>query len=191
VYIEKHASQFNQKKITLFLIHVFIRNLTSKSINFEKFMEIDNLDRKILTILQRNNRIANIDLAEEVGLSPPACHKRVKRLRDNNIIVGDVSLVNPELTGNKLTLLVSVEMERDRKEIYDDFKRSISNATEVRHCYQITGSYDFMMIVIVPDIQAYERFVDRVIHTDTNIRKFQTSVSLRTVKTTTQINLDE
>ncbi|AWX99637.1 ArsR family transcriptional regulator [Marinomonas primoryensis] len=154
-------------------------------------MEIDNLDRKILTILQRNNRIANVELAEEVGLSPPACHKRVKRLRDDSIIVGDVSLVNPELTGNKLTLLVSVEMERDRKEIYDDFKRAISNAPEVRHCYQITGSYDFMMIVIVPDIQAYERFVDRVIHTDTNIRKFQTSVSLRTVKTTTQINLDE
>jgi Lrp/AsnC family leucine-responsive transcriptional regulator len=154
-------------------------------------MEIDNLDRKILTILQRNNRIANVELAEEVGLSPPACHKRVKRLRDDSIIVGDVSLVNPELTGNKLTLLVSVEMERDRKEIYDDFKRAISNAPEVRHCYQITGSYDFMMIVIVPDIQAYERFVDRVIHTDTNIRKFQTSVSLRTVKTTTQINLSE
>lgn len=154
-------------------------------------MEIDNLDRKILTILQRNNRIANVELAEEVGLSPPACHKRVKRLRDDSIIVGDVSLVNPELTGNKLTLLVSVEMERDRKEIYDDFKRAISNAPEVRHCYQITGSYDFMMIVIVPDIQAYERFVDRVIHTDTNIRKFQTSVSLRTVKTTTQINLSD
>ncbi|MDE8601772.1 Lrp/AsnC family transcriptional regulator [Marinomonas sp. RSW2] len=154
-------------------------------------MEIDNLDRKILTILQRNNRIANVELAEEVGLSPPACHKRVKRLRDDSIIVGDVSLVNPELTGNKLTLLVSVEMERDRKEIYDDFKRAISNAPEVRHCYQITGSYDFMMIVIVPDIQAYERFVDQVIHTDTNIRKFQTSVSLRTVKTTTQINLSD
>jgi Lrp/AsnC family leucine-responsive transcriptional regulator len=150
VYIEKHASQFNQKKILLFLIPVFIRNITSNIISFEKFMEIDNLDRKILTILQRNNRIANIDLAEEVGLSPPACHKRVKQLRNNHIIIGDVSLVNPELTGNKLTLLVSVEMERDRKEIYDDFKRSISNSTEVRHSYQITGSYHFMMIVIVP-----------------------------------------
>ncbi|MCW4631118.1 MULTISPECIES: Lrp/AsnC family transcriptional regulator [Marinomonas] len=153
-------------------------------------MELDKIDRKILAILQRNNRIANVELAEEVGLSPPACHKRVKRLRDDNIIVGDVSIVNPELSGNKLTLLVSVEMERDRKEVYDAFKRVVSKAPEVRHCYQITGSYDFMMVVTVPDIQAYESFVDRVLHTEANIRKFQTSVSLRTVKSSTEIPLN-
>ncbi len=154
-------------------------------------MELDKIDRKILAILQRNNRIANVELAEEVGLSPPACHKRVKRLRDENVIVGDVSLVNPELTGNKLTLLVSVEMERDRKDLYDAFKRVISQAPEVRHCYQITGNYDFMMVVTVPDIQAYESFVDRVLHTEANIRKFQTSVSLRTVKSSTEILLGQ
>ncbi|WCN12309.1 AsnC family transcriptional regulator [Marinomonas mediterranea] len=153
-------------------------------------MELDNIDRKILTVLQRNNRLANVELAEEVGLSPPACHKRVKRLRDENIIVGDVSLLNPELTGNKLTLLVSVEMERDRKEIYDAFKRVINRSSEVKHCYQIIGNYDFVMVVVVPDMQAFEEFVDRVLHTDANIRKFQTSVSLRTVKTTTEIPLN-
>jgi Lrp/AsnC family leucine-responsive transcriptional regulator len=153
-------------------------------------MELDKIDRKILAILQNNNRIANVELAEEVGLSPPACHKRVKRLRDDNIIVGDVSLVNPELSGNKLTLLVSVEMERDRKDVYDAFKRVVSKAPEVRHCYQITGNYDFMMVVTVPDIQAYESFVDRVLHTEANIRKFQTSVSLRTVKSSTEIPLN-
>lgn len=65
-------------------------------------MELDKIDQKILAILQRNNRIANVELAEDVGLSPPACHKRVKRLRDDNIIIGDVSIVNPELSGNKL-----------------------------------------------------------------------------------------
>ncbi|RBP79564.1 Lrp/AsnC family transcriptional regulator [Marinomonas rhizomae] len=154
-------------------------------------MELDKIDRNILVILQRNNRIANVELAEEVGLSPPACHKRVKRLRDDNIIVGDVALVNPELSGNKLTLLVSVEMERDRKDVYDAFKHVISKANEVRHCYQITGGYDFMMVVTVPDIQAYESFVDRVLHTEANIRKFQTSVSLRTVKSSTEIHLKE
>ncbi|UTV98969.1 Lrp/AsnC family transcriptional regulator [Marinomonas rhizomae] len=154
-------------------------------------MELDKIDRKILVILQRNNRIANVELAEEVGLSPPACHKRVKRLRDDNIIVGDVAIVNPELSGNKLTLLVSVEMERDRKDVYDAFKRVVSKAPEVRHCYQITGGYDFMMVVTVPDIQAFESFVDRVLHTEANIRKFQTSVSLRTVKSSTEVHLKE
>ena len=162
-----------------------------KIIDLENFMELDKIDRKILDSLQRNNRIANIELADEVGLSLPACHKRVKRLRDENIIIGDVSLVNPELTGNKLTLLVSVEMERDRKEIYDAFKKVVSKAPEIKHCYQITGNYDFVMVVTVPDMQAFERFVDRVLHTDANIRKFQTSLSLRTVKSTTEIHLSE
>lgn len=77
-------------------------------------MEIDRLDRKILSILQKNNRIPNVELAEEVGLSPPACLKRVKRLREDNVITGDVSIINPELAGNKMNLIVSVEMERDR-----------------------------------------------------------------------------
>ena len=69
-------------------------------------MELDKIDRKILVILQRNNRIANVELAEEVGLTPPACHKWVKRLSDDNIIIGDVAIVNPELSGNKLKHLV-------------------------------------------------------------------------------------
>lgn len=154
-------------------------------------MEIDRLDRKILAVLQANNRIANVDLAEEVGLSPPACLKRVKRLREGKVIVGDVSIINPVLAGNKMTLIVSIEMERDRGDIYSIFRQSIEKAPEVTQCYQITGGYDFMLIVSVPDIQAYERFIERVLHQDRNIRKFHTSVSTKTVKFSTQVNLDQ
>lgn len=153
-------------------------------------MEIDRLDRKILAVLQTNNRIANVDLAEEVGLSPPACLKRVKRLREGKVIVRDVSIVNPSLAGNKLTLIVSIEMERDRGDIYSQFRQSIERAPEVTQCYQITGGYDFMLIVAVRDIQAYEQFIERVLHQDRNIRKFHTSVSTKTVKYTTEVNLD-
>lgn len=154
-------------------------------------MEIDRLDRKILAVLQTNNRIANVDLAEEVGLSPPACLKRVKRLREGKVIVGDVSIINPALAGNKMTLIVSIEMERDRGDIYSIFRQSIEKAPEVTQCYQITGGYDFMLIVSVPDIQAYERFIERVLHQDRSIRKFHTSVSTKTVKFSTQVNLDQ
>jgi len=152
-------------------------------------MDIDSIDRAILKELQLNNRIANIDLASVVGLSPPACLKRVKRLREAGIIVADVSIINPQLAGNKMTLIVNIEMERDRADIYQSFRQSIKQANEVTHCFQVSGSYDFMLIVNVRDIQAYESFVDRVLHTDLNIRKFHTSVSLRTVKQSTAINL--
>ncbi len=157
----------------------------------EEIMEIDRIDRKILVALQRNNRIPNIELAELVGLSPPACLKRVKRLRGEGAIIGDVSIINPELAGNTMTLIVSVEMERDRAEIYQVFRKSILTAPEVTQSYQISGSYDFMLVVTVKDIQSYEHFVDRVLHTDLNIRKFHTSVSLRTVKFSTEIELEE
>jgi len=154
-------------------------------------MKIDRIDRKILVALQRNNRIPNLELAELVGLSPPACLKRVKRLREEGAIIGDVSIINPELAGNTMTLIVSVEMERDRADIYQVFRKSILKAPEVTQSYQISGSYDFMLVVTVKDIQGYEHFVDRVLRTDLNIRKFHTSVSLRTVKFSTEIELEE
>ncbi|NOH97425.1 Lrp/AsnC family transcriptional regulator [Vibrio sp. 99-70-13A1] len=153
-------------------------------------MDLDRIDRNILATLQKNNRVSNIELAELVGLSAPACLKRVKRLREEGIIIGDVSIINPELAGSTMTLIVSVEMERDRADIYQIFRRSILKAPEVTQCYQISGSYDFMLVVTVRDISAYEQFVERVLHTDLNIRKFHTSVSLRTVKFTTAIDLD-
>jgi Lrp/AsnC family leucine-responsive transcriptional regulator len=153
-------------------------------------MKIDRIDKKILIALQKNNRISNLELAELVGLSPPACLKRVKRLREEGIIVGDVSIINPELAGNAMTLIVSVEMERDRADIYQVFRKSILEAPEVTQCYQISGNYDFMLVVKVKDIQGYEHFVERVLHTDLNIRKFHSSISLRTVKFSTEVELD-
>jgi len=152
-------------------------------------MDIDRIDRAILMLLQKDNRIRNIELAEEVGLSAPACLKRVKRLRKYGVIVGDVSIIDAQLAGNKMTLIVSIEMERDRADIYQKFKDSIIQANEVVQCYQISGLYDFILIISVQDIQAYEAFVERVLHTDLNIRKFHTSVSLRTVKYSNIIEL--
>ncbi len=154
-------------------------------------MKIDRIDKKILVALQKNNRIPNLELAELVGLSPPACLKRVKRLREERVIVGDVSIINPELAGNTMTLIVSVEMERDRADIYQVFKKSMLKAPEVTQCYQISGSYDFMLVVTVKNTQDYEDFVKRVLHTDLNIRKFHTSVSWKTVKFSTEIDLEE
>lgn len=152
-------------------------------------MGVDRIDRAILMRLQKNNRIKNIELAEEVGLSAPACLKRVKRLRESGIIASDVSIIDPHLAGNKMTIIVSIEMERDRVDIYDKFKKSMLEQNEVTQCYQISGRYDFMLIICVQDIQAYEVFVERVFHTDLNIRKFYTSISLRTIKHNTAIEL--
>ncbi len=152
-------------------------------------MDIDGLDRKILVHLQRNNRMANVELADRVGLSPPACLKRVKRLREFGVITADVSLLNPKLAGSQMCMIVSIEMERDRGDIYQQFRRSINAAKEVTQCYQVTGEYDFVLIVTVAGIEEFEAFVERVLHADLNIRKFRTAISIRQVKFTTEIAL--
>ncbi|NIY81603.1 Lrp/AsnC family transcriptional regulator [Vibrio hepatarius] len=152
-------------------------------------MEIDRIDRSILMVLQKNNRIPNVDLAEQVGLSPPACLKRVKRLREAGVIIGDVSIINPELVGNRITFVVSIEMDSDRGDVYKSFRQSILKYPEVTQCYQISGSYDFLLIVQVESIPVYERFIEGSLRRDLNIRKFHTSISLRTVKFTTEVAL--
>lgn len=152
-------------------------------------MQIDRIDRKILMSLQKDNKVSNVELAEEVGLSPPACLKRVKRLREDNIIVGDVSIINPELAGNMMTFIVSIEMESDRGDVYQRFRTSIMKYTQVTQCYQISGSYDFLLIVRVPDVAGYESFIEGSLRNDLNIRKFHTSISLRTIKFTTEVNV--
>jgi Lrp/AsnC family leucine-responsive transcriptional regulator len=152
-------------------------------------LDIDGLDRKILVHLQRNNRMANVELADRVGLSPPACLKRVKRLREFGVITADVALLNPKLAGSQMHMIVSIEMDRDRGDIYQQFRRSINAAKEVTQCYQVTGEYDFVLIVTVAGIEAFEAFVERVLHADLNIRKFRTAISIRQVKFTTEIAL--
>ncbi len=153
-------------------------------------MEIDRIDRSILMVLQKNNRIPNVDLAEQVGLSPPACLKRVKRLREAGVIIGDVSIINPELVGNRITFVVSIEMNSDRGDVYKSFRQSILKYQEVTQCYQISGSYDFLLVVQVGSLPAYERFIEGSLRRDLNIRKFHTSISLRTVKFTTEVDLN-
>ncbi len=150
---------------------------------------LDRIDRRILNRLQRNNRISNQQLAEEVGLSPPACLRRVKRLREAGVIMAEVALVNPEVVGQALNIIVEVEMARDQLDVYDAFNRKMQAAPEVTQCYQVTGEVDFLLVLLVPDMQTYEAFTRRALSSDPNLRKFRTLISLRREKFQTAIEL--
>ena len=152
-------------------------------------MLLDNIDKKILNQLQRDNKISNQDLAEQVGLSAPACLKRVRKLRESGVIIADVSIINPEAVGHMINVIVEVEMDRDQLDIYDAFKRKISKAPEVSQCYQVTGEVDFLLMVLVPDMQAYEAFARRELASDPNLRKFRSLISLRREKFQTALEL--
>jgi len=152
-------------------------------------IELDRIDRHILNLLQRDNRISNQQLAEQVGLSPPACLRRVRRLREERVIIADVSIVDQAVVGQPLNIIVEVEMARDQLDIYDAFKRKMAAAPEVSQCYQVTGEVDFLLVVIVPDLQAYEHFSRRMLSSDPNLRKYRSMISLGREKFETAIEV--
>lgn len=138
---------------------------------------MDSLDRRILNQLQLDAGMTNQALADAIGLSPSACLKRVNRLRAAGIIDREVALLNPNALGQCLHMVVEVTMERDNKALYQRFLNSALSAPEVKQCYQVTGESDFILIMIVKDLDEYDRFCDEVLYSDDNMRKFRTLLS--------------
>ncbi len=153
-------------------------------------MALDRIDRRILGILQHDAGLTNQKLAELIGLSPPACLKRVKRMTECGYIARQVVLLDPQRVGPLLHIVVEVTMERDRKDLYQRFLRRTSAHAAVKQCYQVTGEIDFVLIVVVPDMDAYDRFCDEVLYADDNLRKFRTLVSRFRNKFDTALDVD-
>lgn len=150
---------------------------------------MDAIDQRLLTQLQQDASLTNQALADTVGLSPSACLKRVKRLWSSGIIERQVVLVNPAAVGLCMHMVVEVTMERDRKDLYARFLKRATSIQEVKQCYQVTGEIDFVLIVEVPDMDAYDRFCDELLYADDNVRKFRTLISRDRKKFDTAIHL--
>ena len=150
---------------------------------------LDPIDRKILAVLQRDNQITNLALAERVGLSPPPCLRRVRRLRELGIIEKDVALVDPIKVGQGIIAFVGVELDRQREDVLASFERKISAEPEVQQCYFVSGEIDYLLVVTCADMETYNGFARRVLANEHNIKRFRTSFCLSRVKYDTAIPL--
>ena len=154
-----------------------------------KPVRLDPIDRRILDRLQEDNQISNLELAAAVGISPPPCSRRVQRLRTEGIIAADVSLVDPFRVGRSLIVFASVTLERQREDLLENFERKMLAHAEVMQCYFISGDADYLVVVSVPDMAAYNDFARRVFANEPNIRMFRSSFALSRVKYQTKIPL--
>ncbi|MDX8529058.1 Lrp/AsnC family transcriptional regulator [Mesorhizobium sp. MSK_1335] len=143
---------------------------------------MDDLDRRILAALQKNNRLSFAEIADRVGSSAASCMRRINRLRADGVIIADISLVDPKALGKSLTVVVTVELDRERLDLVDDFKRAMRAAREVTQCYMVTGDADFVLILAVEDVEAFDVFVKTKLYTNPNIRKFKSMITLDRVK---------
>lgn len=143
---------------------------------------LDDLDRRILTALQADNRLSFAELAERVASSAASCMRRVRRLREEGVIIADIALVDPQAVGRSLTAVVNVELESERLDLIDAFKREMRSAPEVTQCYMVTGDADFVVVVVVEDVAAFEAFTRQRLYANPNIRKFRSMIMLDRVK---------
>lgn len=123
-------------------------------------MKLNKMDVHILDEMQKNARISNLELADKIGLSPSPCSRRVKQLETAGFFDAHVSRLNQAKLDLKLIALIQVSMDRHTPERFEHFESRVSQFEEVLECYLITGqSADYLMKVIVPDMDYYQDFL--------------------------------
>ena len=144
---------------------------------------LDAVDRKILALLQADGRMSLAELAEKVGLSPSPCLRRVRMLEDG-VISRYVAVLDQRAVGLPVSVFVSIKLEKQRQESLDRFEKAVARWPEVLECYLMTGPRDYWLRVVVPDLDAYERFVKQKLTRVEGIASIESSFALEQVKYT-------
>lgn len=144
--------------------------------------DLDEFDKELLRLMQQNNKITADELSEKVSLSPSAVQRRLKRLRDERIIVADVSIISPLAAGIGVTCIVDVVLEVGNSKAIDKFKMTMRKCDEVMQCYYVTGTYDFVLVVNLKDMHHYEEFSKKNLMDNPNVKHFYTHVVMDKVK---------
>lgn len=150
-------------------------------------MELDAIDRRILVLLQEDGRKSNVDLAREIGLSPPPTLERVRKLEAAGYISGYVALVDGSKLGLGITAFVSVVLARHHLETSMRFSEECRRLPEVLECHHIAGEEDFLLKVVAESPAAYERFVLETLTRVPGIEKVKTIFVLSSPKSTTRL----
>ncbi len=152
-------------------------------------MQLDAIDRRILTALQANARISNAELADSVGLSPSPCLRRVRALESAGVIRRYATLLEPETVGLPISVFVQVTLERQVESALDVFENAIVDRPEVMECYLMTGDSDYLLRVVVSDLAAYERFLKEHLTRVSGVASIKSSFALNQVKYSTELPL--
>lgn len=145
---------------------------------------LDRIDLHILALLQRDGRATNAEIAETVSLSASACLRRIQKLEADGVIAGYSALVDPLAVGLGLQAFVRVQLEKHDTTAVQHFVKSVQSWSEVMACHALTGEMDYLLHIIVSDLEHFSRFLlDRLLN-DSGVADVNSSFVLRTVKQT-------
>jgi Lrp/AsnC family leucine-responsive transcriptional regulator len=151
---------------------------------------LDSFDQKILDIVQVNNLRPHREIARIVGLSIPAVGKRLKRLREAGVIIGDISVLNQEEVGSPITIIAQVSVESEAREQLDAIQKRFLECPRVQQCYYVTGDADFILILTVRNMGEYVALTRSLFFDSRNVKQFRTFVSMDRVKVSLRVPIE-
>ena len=143
---------------------------------------IDKINKKILTELQKDGRISNVDLANKVNLSPAACLERVRRLTEAKYILGYSAQLNPDLLNVSLLRFIEVLLGRTTSDVFQEFKHAVQTIPEIVECHMVAGGFDYLLKVRVKDMNAYRDFLGKTLTNLKGVRETRTYAVMDEVK---------
>jgi Lrp/AsnC family leucine-responsive transcriptional regulator len=144
--------------------------------------DLDDLDLRILDLLQEDAEMPGEAIAGQVGLSASAVQRRVLRLKRDGVIERVVAVVEPRSLGRAVTVLVEVEIDNERRHALEAFQRWVVEAPEVQSCWYVTGDADYVLLVCTRDLDGYNAFIERLMTEQPVVRKYKSLIALKTVK---------
>lgn len=150
---------------------------------------MDRLDRKILYLLQENATLSVADIAKRVGLSTTPCWRRIQKLEEDGVIQRRVAVLSPEKVNAHVTVFVSIRTNTHSHEWFKRFSKIVQEFREVIEFYRMSGDIDYLLRVVVPDIEAYDLFYKKLI-AKIDIRDVSSSFAMEQIKYTTELPLN-
>jgi Lrp/AsnC family leucine-responsive transcriptional regulator len=150
---------------------------------------LDETDRRILRVLQKQGRITNADLSEQVNLSPSACHRRVQRLEEDGYIAAFVALLDARKLGRPTTVYVEITLISQAEDVLDAFERAVARVPDLLECHLMAGSADYLLKIMVQDTEDFARIHRQHLSRLPGVRQMQSSFALRTVVKTTALDV--
>jgi len=151
---------------------------------------LDGVDHSILNVLQHDGRVTNAELADRIGLSPSACHRRVRRLETDGVIDSYVALVDRALVGRGVSVFVEISLESQREDLLDEFEAEVAEVPHVQSCHLMAGNADYLVHVTCADVPDYETIHREHLALLPGVTRVRSSFAIRTITDTTALDLE-
>lgn len=144
--------------------------------------KLDKIDRNILSRLQDDGRVTNVELAQSVGISAPPCLRRVRALESEGFITGYNARINPSMMGYGVSIFAMVKLKSQAEDDLKAFEDHIDKLPMVRECFMLAGDVDFILKIVARDWDAYQAFLSESLTSAPNVSSVKSSLSIRTSK---------